>query len=71
MDWSGVDYCDVFISSLDSHSDGTHSLQSNIHCWESDAMLHFSKSDDVTLVYILDDLRVSQEVKLQGLYKDT
>ncbi len=22
-----VDYCDVFISSLDSHSDGTHSLQ--------------------------------------------
>ncbi len=28
MDWSGVDYCDVFISCLDSHSDGTHSLQS-------------------------------------------
>ncbi len=23
----GVDYCDVFISCLDSHSDGTHSLQ--------------------------------------------
>ncbi len=22
-----VDYCDVFISCLDSHSDGTHSLQ--------------------------------------------
>ncbi len=22
MDWSGVDYCDVFISCLDSHSDG-------------------------------------------------
>ncbi len=21
MDWSGVDYCDVFISCLDSHSD--------------------------------------------------
>ncbi len=33
MDWSGVDYCDVFISCLDSHSDGTHSLQS-IHCWD-------------------------------------
>ncbi len=32
MDWSGVDYCDVFISCLDSHSDGTHSLQS-IHWW--------------------------------------
>ncbi len=47
MDWSGVDYCDVFNSSLDSHSDGTHSLQM-IHCWASDAMLHFSKSDEET-----------------------
>ncbi len=28
MDWSGGDYCDVFVSCLDSHSDGTHSLQS-------------------------------------------
>ncbi len=27
---SGVDYCDVFISCLDSHSDGTHSLQKKI-----------------------------------------
>ncbi len=41
--WSGVDYCDVFISCLDSHSDGTHSLQS-IHWWVSDVMLQFSKS---------------------------
>ncbi len=24
---NGVDYCDVLISCLDSHSDGTHSLQ--------------------------------------------
>ncbi len=47
MDWSGVDYCDVFISCLDSHSDGTHSLQS-IHCWDTDAMLHFSKSNEET-----------------------
>ncbi len=49
MDWSGLplDYCDVFISCLDSHSDGTHSLQ-RIHCWDSDAMLHFSKSDEET-----------------------
>ncbi len=31
MDWSGVDCCDVFISCLDSHSDGTHSQQ-RIHC---------------------------------------
>ncbi len=43
MDWSGVDYCDIFISCLDSHSDGTHSLQ-RIHCWTSDGMLNFSKS---------------------------
>ncbi len=27
VNWSGVDYYDVFISCLDSHSDGTHSLQ--------------------------------------------
>ncbi len=35
--WTGVVWitCDVFISCLDSHSDGTHSLQS-IHCWDSD-----------------------------------
>ncbi len=38
-----VDYCDVFISCLDSHSDGTHSLQ-KIQWWASDAMLNFSKS---------------------------
>ncbi len=34
-----VDHCDVFISCLDSHSDGTHSLQM-IH----DAELNSSKS---------------------------
>ncbi len=45
--WTGVDYCYVFISCLDSHSDGTHSLQC-IHCWASDEMLHFSKSDEET-----------------------
>ncbi len=38
-----VDYCDVFISCLDSHSDGTHSLQ-RIHCLARDGMLNFSKS---------------------------
>ncbi len=49
--WTGVmlillDYCDAFnafIICLDSHSDGTHSLQ-RIHCWASDVMLNFSKS---------------------------
>ncbi len=35
---------DAFISCLDVHSDGTHSLQ-RIHWWASDVMLHFSKSD--------------------------
>ncbi len=41
MEWYGifVDYCDVFISCLDSHSDSTHSLQM-IH----DEITHFSKS---------------------------
>ncbi len=38
-----VDYCNVFIICLDSHSDGTHSLQ-RIHCWASDVMLHFTQS---------------------------
>ncbi len=38
-----VDYCDVFIRCLDSHSDGTHSLQ-RIHRWASDVMLNFSES---------------------------
>ncbi len=37
------DYCDVFISCLDSHSDGTHSLQ-RIYWWASDVKLNFSKS---------------------------
>ncbi len=45
LEWCGllVDYCDVLISCLDAHSDGTHSLQ-RIHCWANDVMLHFSKS---------------------------
>ncbi len=43
MDWSLVDYCDIFISCLDSNSDGAHSLQ-RIHWWASDLMLNFSKS---------------------------
>ncbi len=32
-----MNYCDVFISCLDSYSDGTHSLQ-RIHWWTSDLM---------------------------------
>ncbi len=40
LDWSiGLlgDYCDFFISCLDSHFGGTHSLQS-IHLWIGDAL---------------------------------
>ncbi len=46
----------VFIHFLDSHSDGTHSLQ-RIHWWDSDVMLNFSKSD---LIYIFDGLGVTK-----------
>ncbi len=42
-----VDYCEVFLSCLDSHSDGTHSLQS-ILWWANDGMLHFCKSEEET-----------------------
>ncbi len=56
--WIGFT-CDVFISWLDSLSDGTHSLQ-RIYLWASDLMLNFSKSllmDEQT--HILDGLAVS------------
>ncbi len=43
VDWNRVDYCNVFISCLDSHSDGSHSLQM-IHWRARDVMLNFSKS---------------------------
>ncbi len=56
-----VNYCDVFISCLDSHSDGTHSLQ-RIHWWANYIKLNFSKSVPMKkkLIYILDCLRVSK-----------
>ncbi len=44
--WTGVLWIIVMFLS-DSHSDGTHSLQS-IRCWDTDAMLHFYKSDEET-----------------------
>ncbi len=52
--WTGVVWIIVMFLS-DSHSDGTHSLQS-IHCWDTDAVTHFSKPD---LILILDGLMVS------------
>ncbi len=47
MDWSAV----MFLS--DSHSDGTHSLQS-IHCWDTFLQTWWRNK----LILILDDLRV-------------
>ncbi len=44
LEWCGL-LVNVLIRCLDSHSDGTHSLQS-IHCWSSEGLLHFSKSDE-------------------------
>ncbi len=48
-----MDYCDV--NCLDSHSDGTHSLQ-RIHWSVSEVMLDFRWKK---LIYILDGLRLS------------
>ncbi len=59
LDWSGllVVYCNAFISCLDSHSDGTHSLE-RIHWWASDAaFLQIWWRNK--LIYILDGLRVN------------
>ncbi len=44
--WTGVLWIIVMFLS-DSHSDGTHSLQS-IHCWDTDAETHFYKSNEET-----------------------
>jgi len=44
--WTGAVWIIVMFLS-DSHSDGTHSLQS-IRCWDTDAETHFSKSDEET-----------------------
>ncbi len=50
--WTGVVWitCD-FISCLDSHSDGTHSLQ-RIHWWARGTMLNFSKSIQQTPLHL-------------------
>ncbi len=44
--WTGVLWIIVMFLS-DSHSDGTHSLQS-IHCWDTDAETHLYKPDEET-----------------------
>ncbi len=45
VEWCGLLWC--FYQLFDSHSDGTHSLQS-IHCWDTDAETHFYKPDEET-----------------------
>ncbi len=47
----------VFIRCLDTHSDGTHSLQ-RIHWWASDVMLNSPNLFRWRLIYILDDLGI-------------
>ncbi len=73
MDWSGVDYCDVFISCLDTHSDGTHSLQ-KIHWWASDAMqIFFQNLFTWTNLAVLSKMyfRVNYSFKLiTGVYEN-
>ncbi len=61
--WTGmcglhVDDCDVCISCLDSHFDGTHSLQ-RIHWWVSYISPNIFQCRN-KLIYILDALRVSK-----------
>ncbi len=49
VDWTVITVI-IFYQLFDSHSDGTHSLQS-IHCWESDVKLYFSESDHETIAW--------------------
>ncbi len=44
--WTGA-LCIIVMFLSDSHSDGTHSLQS-IHYWDTDAETHFYKPDEET-----------------------
>ncbi len=57
LEWCGllVDYCDVFISCLDSYSDGTHS-HSLVSKWCNATFLQIWWR--IKLIYILDGLRV-------------
>ncbi len=55
--WTGVVWIIVMCLS-DSHSDGTHSLQS-IHCWDTDADTFLQTWWRNKLILILDELRVS------------
>ncbi len=61
MDWSHVDYLQIiwcFISCLNSHFDGTHSLQ-RIHWWASDVKLISLFWWRNKLIYSLEGLRMN------------
>ncbi len=62
-----MDYCHVFISCLDSHSDGTHSLQS-IHWWAFDVMLQFSKSVPMNKLTFWVNCSFNMPGWVQGVY---
>ncbi len=71
MDWSGMDYfwfCDVFISRLDSHSDGTHPLRGSfgeqvMQCLIPPNLFWWRNKP----IYILNDLRVSNIKQIVSL----
>ncbi len=76
MDWSGVGYLwnivMFLISCLDSHSDGTHSLQS-IHCWASDEICDQRKDFQwviIKIVVLRDDLKWSAWVTFMVFFCD-
>ncbi len=69
MDWSGVDYCDCFISCLDSHSDGTHSLQSKLY---NAAFTQICSDEETNLLkceYIFSKFLISGELLLLNTRK--
>ncbi len=49
--WTGL-VCIIVMFLSDSHSDGTHSLQS-IHCWDTDAVMYFYKFDEINTLILM------------------
>ncbi len=60
-----VDYCYVFVSCLDSHSDGTHSLQ-RIHWWAYDVIyVPKKKQTHLNLVSLLNTFFILNKTVVQ------
>ncbi len=63
VNWLLVDYCDVFISCLDSHSDW-HPFTADdplVSKWWNATFLQICSDEETNkLIYILDDLRASK-----------